>query len=66
MTSKSEMLTNQIRVLTDKDACASKKKLLNRARFMENNSPPPRHTIQMWDMNLSMKEKERLGINFNR
>ncbi|RUS89189.1 hypothetical protein EGW08_003068, partial [Elysia chlorotica] len=60
------MSTAKILAMADRNVGDMKKKLLSRARYVENNSPEPRHTIHMWDMNLAMKEKERLGINFNR
>ncbi|GFR89936.1 hypothetical protein ElyMa_006137300 [Elysia marginata] len=60
------MSTGKILAMADKTVGNMKKPLLNRARQVENSSPEPTHTINMWDMMVSMKEKERLGINFNR
>ncbi|GFO33690.1 hypothetical protein PoB_006019500 [Plakobranchus ocellatus] len=60
------MSTAAILAMMDKRFGDSKKELLHKASIMENRSPEPRETIRTYDMQLEMKEKERLGIDFNR
>ncbi|GFO33689.1 hypothetical protein PoB_006019400 [Plakobranchus ocellatus] len=59
------MSTAAILAMMDKRFGDSKKELLHKASIMENRSPEPRETIRTYDMQLEMKEKERLGIDFN-